>query len=139
MNPVADHRLRNDPSEARQVEQWIESFAAKAGLSASARNAFDLALVEWITNVISYGYEDDREHWILIRFLAAPGQARVEIEDDGRPFNPLDRPPANTAAPLEGRPIGGLGIHLIRQLMDSVDYRRTHGRNLLVLTRRTGD
>src|SRR5262245_8088459 len=106
MKLVAEYRLRNDPSESRQVEGWTKSFAEAAGLSSAARNAFDLALAEWVTNVISYAYDDQQEHWITLRFLAAPGQARVEIEDDGRAFDPLDVPAANTAAPLEQRSVG---------------------------------
>ena len=96
-----------------------------------------IALVEWVTNVISYAYEDAREHWIVIRFLTGSGQARVEVEDDGRAFNPLTLPPVDTHAPLEQRPIGGLGIHMIQQIMDSVEYRREAGRNILTMTRRT--
>jgi serine/threonine-protein kinase RsbW len=136
MNLVAEYRLRNDPTEARQIEQWIQSFAEAARLSPAARSAFDHALVEWITNVTSYAYDDSREHWIAIRFLTAPGQARVEVEDDGREFNPLTRPPVDIRAPLEHRPIGGLGIHIVRQMMDSVEYRREAGRNILTMTRR---
>jgi len=138
MNLVAEHRLRNSLAESRQLEGWIKSFAEAAGLSATARNAFDLALVEWVTNVISYAYEDRREHWITVRFLAAPGQARVEVEDEGRAFNPLTLSPVDTGTPLEQRPTGGLGVHMIRQLMDSVEYRRADGRNILTLTRSSG-
>ena len=138
MQPVAEYRLRNDPVETGHIAQWIQSFAEAAQLSPVARNAFDHALVEWITNVISYAYDDTREHWIEIRFLTAPGQAQVEVEDDGREFNPLTRPPVKTNTPLEERAIGGLGIHMIRQLMDSVEYRRADGRNILTMTRRVG-
>ena len=137
MNLVAEYRLRNDLAEARRTEEWLKSFAEAAQLSPAARNAFDLALTEWITNVISYAYEDDQEHWISIRFLTAPSRARVEVEDDGRAFNPLTLPPVDTTVPLEQRPVGGLGIHMIRQLMDSVEYRRADGRNFLTLTRRS--
>jgi serine/threonine-protein kinase RsbW len=136
MNLVAEYRLRNDPAESRRIEEWIKSFAEAAQLSPEARNAFDHALVEWITNVISYAYADVREHWITVRFLAAPGQAQVEVEDDGREFNPLSLPLVDTSAPLEQRAIGGLGIHMVRQFMDSVGYRRESGRNILTMTRR---
>jgi len=136
MKLVAEYRLRNDAAEARQIEKWIQSFAEAAHLSPAARNAFDLALVEWVTNVISYACDDGREHWIAVRFLAAPGQARVEVEDDGREFNPLALPLVDTNAPLEQRAIGGLGVHMVRQLMDSVEYRRAEGRNILTMTRR---
>ena len=137
MNLVAEYRLRNDLAEARRTEEWLKSFAEAAQLSPAARNAFDLALTEWVTNVISYAYEDDQEHWLSVRFLTAPNRARVEVEDDGRAFNPLTLPPVDTTVPLEQRPVGGLGIHMIRQLMDSVEYRRTDGRNFLTLTRRS--
>ena len=137
MNLVAEYRLRNDPTESRRIEGWMKSFAEAACLSPAARNAFDHALVEWVTNVISHAYDDTREHWIAVRFLTSPGQARVEVEDDGRAFNPLTLPPVDTTAPLEQRAIGGLGVHMIRQFMDSVQYRRAEGRNILTMTRRT--
>ena len=136
MNLVAEYRLRNDLAEARRAEEWLKSFAEAAQLSPAARNAFDLALTEWVTNVISYAYEDDQEHWLSVRFLTAPNRARVEVEDDGRAFNPLTLPPVDTTVPLEQRPVGGLGIHMIRQLMDSVEYRRADGRNILTMARR---
>lgn len=135
MNLIAEHRLRNDPAEAKQIERWVHTFSEAARLSPAARNAFDLSLVEWITNIITYAYIDSGEHWITVRFFADSSHARAEIEDDGRPFNPLDLPPVDTSAPLEQRGIGGLGIHLIRTLMGSVDYRRADGRNRLTLTR----
>jgi serine/threonine-protein kinase RsbW len=136
MNLVAEYRLRNDLTESRQIEKWLQSFAESAHLSPAARNAFDLALVEWVTNVISYAYDDAREHWIVIRFLTASGLARVEVEDDGREFNPLTLSAVDTTAALEQRKIGGLGVHLVRRLVDSVEYRREGGRNILTMTRR---
>lgn len=137
MNLVAEYRLRNDLAEARQIENWIQSFAEAARLSPAARNAFDIALVEWITNVISYAYEDTGEHWITVRFLTALGQASVEVEDDGRDFNPLARSPVDVNVPLEQRGIGGLGIHMIKKFMDVVEHRRVDGRNILTLKRRS--
>jgi len=136
MTIVSEHRLRNDPGEARQVGAWVEAFVRRAGLSAEVQNALDLSLVEWITNVISYGYEDEREHSITLRFKAEAGEVCVEVEDDGKEFNPLLHPPADTTAPLETRPIGGLGIHMMRKLMDVVQYQRTNGRNVVTLRKR---
>jgi anti-sigma regulatory factor (Ser/Thr protein kinase) len=138
MNLVSEHRLRNDLQETRQVGPWVESFVRQAKLPRPVQDALDLSLVEWITNIISYAYEDAGEHWITVRFLAGDDQARAVVEDDGREFNPLTRPPVDTTAPLETRAIGGLGIHMIRQLMDAVEYRRENGRNALTMTKRTG-
>jgi serine/threonine-protein kinase RsbW len=136
MNLVAEHRLRNDPSEVRQIGDWVEDFARRATLSKELQNAFDLSLVEWITNIISYAYDDSRERWITIRFHAGDTEVRVEVEDEGREFNPLHHPPVDTAAPLEARPVGGLGIHMMRQLMDGVEYQRVDGRNVLTMKKR---
>lgn len=140
MNFLAEHRLRNDPAEARQLAAWVEDFARRARLPDAIRQAIDLALEECVTNVISYAWTDGQEHWLLIRFKAdldhGQGGAEVEIEDDGREFNPLTVPAVDVAQPLENRPIGGLGIHMVRQLMDRVTYRRENGRNILTLTKR---
>jgi len=118
----------------------MEDFAKQARLPLSVRQAIDLALEECVTNVFSYAWNDGREHWVLIRFKAdsheGSGSAEVEVEDDGREFNPLAFPPVDVSVPLERRPIGGLGIHMIRQLMDSVTYRRENGRNILKLVKR---
>src|SRR5574341_1169837 len=101
MKTIAEYRLRNRPEEARRVAQWLSEFAEKAQLSPAAQNAFDVSLEEWITNVIAYAYEDAGEHWITVRLLAGETDARVEVEDDGREFNPLTRPPVDTSLPLE--------------------------------------
>ena len=95
------------------------------------------AFVEWVTNVVSYAYTDRLEHWIVIRLKSGSGEASAEVEDDGREFNPLTRPPVDVNVPLEERSIGGLGIHLIKTLMDSVEYRRVEGRNVLTMKKRT--
>jgi serine/threonine-protein kinase RsbW len=55
------------------------------------------------------------------------------VEDDGQPFNPLEAPEVDTTKPLEERTIGGLGIHIVRKLMDGLEYQRHEGKNLLVL------
>lgn len=137
MNLTCEHHLRANPSEMGKLEGWVREFAQRAAWPDSVRNAVDLALEEWTTNVISYAYADRLEHWIVVRLMMAAGEARVEIEDDGREFNPLTRPPVDINVPLEQRGIGGLGIHLITRLMDAVEYRRVDGRNILTLRKRT--
>ena len=138
MNLTSENRLRAQPAETRQVEGWLRDFAGRAAWPDAVRNAFDLALEEWLTNIIAYAYADQREHWIVVRLIMTPGEARVEVEDDGCEFNPLTHPPVDTSAPLEQRGIGGLGLHMIKKLMDAVEYRRAEGRNILTLRKRTG-
>jgi anti-sigma regulatory factor (Ser/Thr protein kinase) len=140
MKFVSEHRLRNDPAEARQLAGWVQDFVRHANLPDAVGKAIDLALEECVTNVFAYGWNDGHEHAVLIRFKADSdqGNAQVEIEDDGREFNPLTAPPVDLAQPLERRPVGGLGVHMVRQIMDEVAYRREEGRNILTLTKRTG-
>jgi serine/threonine-protein kinase RsbW len=136
MNVHSQHRLRTNPIEQRQVEGWVRDFAVRAELPEAVRHALDLALEEWITNVISHGYENSAEGWIELRFESTDKDVRVEIEDNGREFNPLTLPPVNTREPLETRRLGGLGVHMVRSLMDEVNYHRKKGRNVLTLIKR---
>ena len=81
-----------------------------------------LAVEELVTNSIKYGYEDAGDHIIEIK-LEIPGNELVlTVTDDGIPFNPLDLPAPDTDLPLEERPIGGLGIHLLRRMSDRMEY-----------------
>lgn len=137
MNSVSEHRLRNRLPETRHLGPWVADFASKAHLPAPVQNALDLSLEECVTNIISYGYTDDLDHWIIVRFQLGAGEAVVEIEDDAREFNPLTHPRVDVSTPLENRNVGGLGIHMISTLMDSLEYRRENGRNILTLRKRT--
>ena len=114
----------------------VEQFVTAHRLSKTVAQALDLSLTEWVTNIISYGFSDAREHWIDVRLAIAANQVQAEIEDDGREFNPMAHPHVDTGAPLETRPVGGLGIHMMKKLMDSVEYRRHTGRNIVTLAKR---
>ena len=113
----------------------MQEFAEANHLPQTITQAIDLSLVEWVTNIISYGHTDSLEHWIDVRLVLANGEVRLEVSDDGCEFNPLSHPPVDTSAPLETRPIGGLGIHMMRKLMDRVEYRREGGRNVVVMVK----
>jgi anti-sigma regulatory factor (Ser/Thr protein kinase) len=130
--------LRNDLSELDRVSQRLKEFAAHQRLDPQVRGDLDLALEEVLANIISYGYADDREHQITVGLEVRPGEVRVHVEDDGRPFDPLEAPEPDTTLPPDERPLGGLGIHLVRQLMDGVEYRRQGDRNRLTMRKATG-
>ena len=129
--------IANRLDELEGVAAQIDAFCAAHGLSSDIAYAFNLALDEVITNVISYAYAGSREHEIDIRLRRSPGLLIAEVADDGRPFSPLDVPPPDLDAPIEDRPIGGLGLHIVRAMMDLVEYRRQAGRNVLTLTKHT--
>ena len=127
--------VKNQLSELERVSRDVEAFGEHHGLPANAIFSVNLALDEILTNVISYGYVEGGQHDIVLRLSLAAGELVVQVEDDGRAFNPLELRLPDMDKPLEERPIGGLGIHLVRKLMDRLEYRREAGRNVLVMAK----
>lgn len=128
--------LKNQPEELPRLRRALADFAREHAAPEQAVQAADLALEEHLTNVLAYAYTDKAAHDIRIS-LAIEGRClQIEVADDGRPFNPLSHPAPDTSLPLDQRPRGGLGIHLIRQFMDELDYRREADRNILRMRKR---
>lgn len=94
-----------------------------------------LAIDELISNITMYGVQDDGPHDIAVAVRNCGGVISVTIEDDGQEFDPFapGRAPVETTLPIEDREIGGLGIHIVRELMDRVAYERIGGRNRVTL------
>ena len=95
-----------------------------------------VALDEILTNILNYAYTDQGEHEIRIRLRIVDDALEAMIEDDGKPFNPLQIAPPDVRAPLRERKIGGVGVHFVKNLMNEVSYDRVDGRNRLVLKRK---
>ena len=96
----------------------------------------NLVLDELSVNIVNYGGETSE---IEVCLDADADEVRVEITDDGRPFDPLnDAMEPDLDAPLEDRAIGGLGIHLVREMMDELHYSREDGKNRLAMGKRKG-
>ena len=126
--------LVNELSEIERLGRLVDAFGEAEGLAADSIFSVNLALDEVVTNVIRYGHDNDgQQHAIVVRLALDDGVLTAEVEDDGRAFNPLDAPAPDINASLEDRPIGGLGIHLVRSVMTSVEYRRENGRNVLTM------
>jgi anti-sigma regulatory factor (Ser/Thr protein kinase) len=125
--------VKNQLSELERMSRVVEAFGEDNGVPPKAIFQLNLALDEILTNVMSYGYTDTAEHEIVVRLSADGGQVIVEVEDDGREFNPLDAAAPDLDAPAAERSIGGLGIHLARKVIDQLEYRREQGKNLLVM------
>jgi anti-sigma regulatory factor (Ser/Thr protein kinase) len=128
--------LANRSSELQRLASEIEQFAQNHRIPDADVHALSLALDEVITNTISYGYDDQGAHEIRVRLTLADGRLSAEVEDDGRPFDPLTTPQPDLTSAVEDRPVGGLGIHLVRSLMEQVDYRRESGKNHLIMSKR---
>ena len=129
-------RLANRLEEIERLAGVIEAFSAKHHLPDAVAFAFNLSLDELVTNVILYAFPDVQEHAIDVRLRLQAGVLHAEISDDGRPFDPLSVPPPNLDAPIEERRIGGLGLHIVREMMDTIEYAREGGRNVLRLSKR---
>ena len=136
MTDFVELRLANDLAGLADLADWAERFGATHRLSAGVVNALNVVLDEAVSNPIHHGYDAGVGGEIVVRLRRASDRVEVEVEDDGRPFDPLQAPPPDLTLPLERRPIGGLGIHLIRNLMDEVDYARQGGRNVLKMAKR---
>jgi serine/threonine-protein kinase RsbW len=128
--------LKNELTEISRMSQIIDEFCASNKLCSDTGFALNLSLEEILTNIIKYGYDDSDEHVILVRLNLNQGQVYIEVEDDGKPFNPLEVEPPDIHKPLDERPIGGLGIHLVKNHMDSLQYKRKEERNLLILKKK---
>lgn len=135
MNPDINQditiELKNDLSELEMLTRVITQYCERSGFSSQILFALNLSLEEVVANVMSYGYLDDTEHQIIVSISRKDGGLEIEVQDDGIEFNPLLQEPPDTNAPIEERPIGGLGIHLVRHYMDELNYRRHNGRNIL--------
>jgi anti-anti-sigma factor len=128
--------INNRLAELERVSHAVEELGQRLGLPAKVTFELNLAVDEVVTNIISYAYDDRRAHEIVIRLEEKSGDIVVEIEDDGRPFNPLTVPEPRVDLPLEERRIGGLGMHLVRKLTDAVEYHRRRDKNLLVMRKK---
>ena len=113
----------------------IEEFCAARDLAPAVAFALNLSLDELLTNTISYGYDDGGSHRIDIAVRMEGSAIVVEISDDAKPFDPADAPRPDTGAALGDRPIGGLGVHFVREMMDGFRYSRSGGRNIVTLTK----
>lgn len=130
--------LRNDTAELERLATELARFGAAHGLSERDLFQVTLALDEVVTNVISYAYADEAEHAIEVHLRFDGGTIEMRVEDDGRPFDPLDVAPvdAELEKPIEERRAGGLGVHLVRKTMDALEYRREMGKNVLTMRKR---
>ena len=128
--------LKSDLSELDRLCQNLETFGQKFGLSKKLIFEINLALDELFTNIISYGFQDDKEHVVRITLTPENDQLCLCIEDDGRPFNPIDFESPDVACSVEKCKIGGLGIHIMKKLMDDICYERCDDKNVLNLKKK---
>ena len=128
--------LANELREIAGAAAQIDEFCAAHDLQHVAY-AVNLAIDEILTNTISYGYEDDERHQIEIIVRVEAEALVVVIVDDSMPFDLALAPERDLEASLEDTPLGGLGLFLVHRMMDSVEYRREEGCNVVTLVKNT--
>jgi anti-sigma regulatory factor (Ser/Thr protein kinase) len=136
--PVFSRRLPNRLAAIGETAEEIEVFCAANGVPMAAVAHLNLVLDEAMTNTINYGWPEGGDHEVALAMRIEAGVVMAEVSDDGRAFDPLQVPPPDLASDLESRPVGGLGVHFIKTLMDEVSYRREAGRNILTMHKRFG-
>jgi anti-sigma regulatory factor (Ser/Thr protein kinase) len=125
--------LKNDLSELDVLEKKLDEFCQQLGVTKKCYCEINLALEELFTNIVHHGFTDKAEHRIKFTISHQDGTVVMRIEDDGVPFNPTDTDPPDTECVLEERQVGGLGVHLIKNMMDNITYKRHNDKNLLIL------
>ncbi|MBM3763633.1 MAG: ATP-binding protein [Acidobacteria bacterium] len=110
--------------------QFLRSAAVAAGLPEPLQNYVDLILEELFVNITRYAYPDGQAGKVDIQYsVPRPGLLEIEIADQGKYYNPLELESPNLDLALDDRPVGGLGIFLVKQYTESIDYRRDDGWN----------
>ena len=128
--------LANNITEIPRLAGAVRAFGEKHNLAEEVIHHMHLALEEIITNIIRYAYTDEEKHEIAVYFRLDNEAIALEVHDDGIPFNPLSVPVADVQKPLEEREIGGLGIHLVRNVIDTFQYRRERNNNILIMKKK---
>jgi sigma-B regulation protein RsbU (phosphoserine phosphatase) len=127
--------LSNRLEEIERLNREFNEFAEQNGVLASVRRSANLVFDELLNNTISYAYDDDGEHTIDVRVELARDRLAITITDDGKPFNPFGAKAPNVTFSIEERQVGGLGIHLVRNMMDEASYNRRTNENEVILVK----
>ncbi len=126
--------MTNSLSELDRLHDFLEALGEKHGASSAFVNSVNLALEEAVVNVINYAYPEGASGEIQLNATCHEGTMTFTLTDYGTPFDPTAAPEADTTSALEDRQIGGLGILLIRNIMDSVRYQRADNANHLTMS-----
>jgi anti-sigma regulatory factor (Ser/Thr protein kinase) len=127
--------LKSERADIARIGTWLEQFGAAHGLVEDDVYNLQLILDELVINIIKHGHGDDPTHVIRIDLTLAGKLATLRIEDTAPPFNPTEAPPPNFDLPIEERPIGGLGVHIVKALAETMVYERIGESNVLTITK----
>jgi anti-anti-sigma factor len=135
MRPSFHRTIGTDPGAVAGIGAAFTEFADGLGLAAPIRRSVSVVLDELLNNIIAHGFAGRGDGEVSIDVELRADRLCVTLTDDGGPFNPLDMAAPDTALSVEERQPGGLGIHLVRRLMDDVSYQRRADRNVVILAK----
>ncbi len=127
--------LDSDLAELDRLQEFLDAYCDRTGLPDNTRYHLILVLEELLINSVRHGRCDPRAQAIRIGLQREGDRLLIAFSDNGVPFDPSTAPPPNLTQDLLRRPIGGLGIHLVRSLVPEIRYERRDGRNCLFLAK----
>jgi anti-sigma regulatory factor (Ser/Thr protein kinase) len=128
--------LPNDIETIPRLNEFIDGFCEEQGISMEISMSLNLAIEEAVVNVMNYGYPEGTVGYIDVEVDADKESITFVITDTGKPFDPTKKEDVDITLPAEKRGIGGLGIHLIRRIMDDIDYQYIDKKNILTLKKK---
>ena len=128
--------LANEISEISRLNGFIEEIGEEFGLTPDVVFNLNLVLEEAVVNIINYAYPKEDHQWIYLSAKLQDGTIILVLTDTGKEFDPTMAPEADITLSADEREIGGLGIFLIRQIMNEVKYERIDGKNVLTLEKK---
>ena len=132
--PTSHHSLvmRNDIEQIPTLAEWVDSLELPQDMNMT----INLAIEEAVSNVMLYAYPENESGQVLVEADKSPDMVVFTITDSGKPFDPTAQAQPDISLSVEERPIGGLGIHLVRQIMDEIKYERKDNNNILTLIKK---
>ena len=128
--------LPNDVQEVPQLNVFVDEVCEQVDFDMSTTLKLNLAIEEAVVNVMNYAYPAGEKGDVDIEAMINDECLVFVISDSGTPFDPTAKAEVDTTLSAEERGIGGLGIHLIRQIMDTINYERVEGKNVLTLRKK---
>jgi anti-sigma regulatory factor (Ser/Thr protein kinase) len=134
---TAEYRLRGEVADLDTVHAAISAFSRQHALPEDVSTPLRLALDELVTNIVEHGFHRTAlaERYLVLRLDSSGDVVQATIEDNGIPFDPTVAATAEPGGELDDRPIGGLGLHLVRRSLDRMHYRRDGERNVLIIAK----
>ncbi len=125
--------ITNQFEAIHAMSEAVEAFCQKQGMDQHSLMSLNLAMVEWVSNIIKYSTLPHGSHDIEVKVALRDDAIETIIRDAGVAFDPTDAPEPDLESDIKDRPIGGLGIYIIRNLVDAFQYTRHDGRNQIIM------